>query len=741
MLNKGMYIGERYEIIERVGSGGMSDVYKAKDHKLGRFVAIKVLKQEFSEDKSFVSKFKIEAQSAAGLAHPNIVNIFDVGEDNGLYYIVMELIEGITLKTYISRKGTLPVKEAVSIAVQVAQGIEAAHNNHIIHRDIKPQNIMISKEGKVKVTDFGIARAASTNTINSNAMGSVHYISPEQARNGYVDEKSDIYSLGITLFEMITGSVPFEGDSTVTIALQHVQDELPSMSTLVENVPVSVDKIVEKCTQKKPDRRYLKVSSLIADLKKSLVAPDEDFVQLIPVGSSAPMVMISEDEVNIIKRDTGIDNIMNDDRDDVEEPRKNVNIRLDENEEYEYDEFDGGHQTFDKLIAIGSILGAVLVIGAAIFFFSRFFGNCSHGVTIGINPTRATTTNNGETTDNQETTVDQRQAVVPSLVGRNVDDALALLEEKGLVGMVVEYQNSTEIQEGRVISQQIAAGEVVDKGTTINFVVSDGAADVEVPDVAGQTKEAATKLLEGLGFEVSTEFQMHDEIEVGYVIGINKEVGKKIAYASKIIIYVSQGKDTKVEIPNIKGMSKEEAEIMLGERGLVLNVLEEVYSDEVEEGCVINQDIAEGTVIDTAVTSNIVSVTISLGKEPPTTTTEAPLEATAAFRKIGTGDYTAPALTEDELATAVIRATISYIDASGARHDNEDVTEKLNGYNSDSQSVAYTTGWTHERWSITLNMDPDADDTDVVLEITLYYTDADGVLQTIDLYTYTAVAQ
>jgi len=244
MIRKGMFISDRYEIIEKVGSGGMSDVYKAKCHKLNRFVAIKVLKQEFSEDKNFVSKFKVEAQSAAGLTHPNIVNVYDVGEDDGIYYIVMELIEGITLKKYIEKKEIIPVKEAVSIAIQVAQGIEAAHNNHIIHRDIKPQNIIISREGKVKVTDFGIARAASSNTINSNAMGSVHYISPEQAKNGYIDEKSDIYSLGITLYEMITGKVPFEGDSTVSVALQHINEELPNPKLLVKDLPVSVEMII-----------------------------------------------------------------------------------------------------------------------------------------------------------------------------------------------------------------------------------------------------------------------------------------------------------------------------------------------------------------------------------------------------------------------------------------------------------------------------------------------------------------
>jgi len=228
MIKIGMMIGDRYEILEKIGTGGMSDVYKAKCHKLNRYVAIKVLKQEFSENANFVSKFRIEAQAAAGLMHPNIVNVYDVGEENGIYYIVMELVEGITLKKYIEKKARLSYKEAVSIAIQVSMGIEAAHNNHIIHRDIKPQNIIISKDGKVKVTDFGIAKAATSNTITSNVMGSVHYTSPEQARGGYSDEKSDIYSLGITMFEMLTGRVPFNGETTVAIAIKHIQEEMPS---------------------------------------------------------------------------------------------------------------------------------------------------------------------------------------------------------------------------------------------------------------------------------------------------------------------------------------------------------------------------------------------------------------------------------------------------------------------------------------------------------------------------------
>lgn len=280
MIKLGMLIGDRYEILDKIGTGGMSDVYKAKDQKLNRFVAVKVLKQEFSENKNFVSKFRVEAQAAAGLMHPNIVNVYDVGEENGIHYIVMELVEGITLKKYIEKKVRLTTKEAISIAIQVAMGIEAAHNNHIIHRDIKPQNIIISKEGKVKVTDFGIAKAASSNTITSNVMGSVHYTSPEQARGGFSDEKSDIYSMGITFFEMLTGRVPFNGDTTVAIAIKHIQDEMPSPRVYVPEIPVSVEKIVLKCTQKSPDRRYQSMGEMIKDLKRSLINPDEDFVKI-----------------------------------------------------------------------------------------------------------------------------------------------------------------------------------------------------------------------------------------------------------------------------------------------------------------------------------------------------------------------------------------------------------------------------------------------------------------------------
>ena len=294
MLLQGTILGNRYEIEGKIGTGGMADVYKGKDLKLNRYVAIKVLKSEFSSNKNFVSKFKVEAQSAAGLMHHNIVNVYDVGEENGLYYFVMELVEGITLKHYIEKKMRLSYKEALSIAIQVSNGIEAAHNNGIIHRDIKPQNIIISREGKVKVADFGIARAASSDTVTSHAMGSVHYTSPEQARGGYSDAKSDIYSIGITLFEMVTGRVPVDGATTVSIAIKHIQEEMPSPRMYVPDLPISVEKIIMKCTQKNPDRRYYNMGELIADLKKACTNPDEDFVVIQEARSNAGTKVITD---------------------------------------------------------------------------------------------------------------------------------------------------------------------------------------------------------------------------------------------------------------------------------------------------------------------------------------------------------------------------------------------------------------------------------------------------------------
>ena len=394
MLNPGTYLQDRYEILGRIGSGGMSVVYKAKCHTLDRLVAIKVLKEEFASDENFVSKFKMEAQAAARLSHPNIVNVYDVVDEGDLHYIVMELIEGITLKNYIEKKGFLENKEAIGIAIQVAQGIAAAHEQHIIHRDIKPQNMIISKDGTVKVADFGIARAVSSQTMNATAVGSVHYISPEQARGGYCDERSDIYSFGITLYEMVTGRVPFEGDNTVAVALAHLEEAVTPPSQLNPMVSRGLEEIILKCTQKKPDRRYPSIGDVITDLRHVMVDPDYDIY-----GSGLETDEENDPSITRPISREELAQIQGRRRSRVEEAAvQEVEPEEDETEEPEYfsdeDEYEEKSQPeqpthkkrtvkkkekdvstqFERIIMVMGIVAAILVAVVVIFVFSRLTG-------------------------------------------------------------------------------------------------------------------------------------------------------------------------------------------------------------------------------------------------------------------------------------------------------------------------------------------------------------------------------
>ena len=328
MVKDGIVLGKRYAVLSKIGAGGMADVYKGRDQMLNRYVAIKVLKKQYKEDENFVRKFRSEAQAAAGLIHPNIVNVYDVGEDRGLNYMVMELVEGITLKEYIERKGRLSHKETISIAIQMCSGIGAAHASGIIHRDIKPQNIIISKDGKVKVTDFGIAKAITSNTVSTNAMGSVHYTSPEQARGGFSDQRSDIYSIGITLFEMVTGQVPFDGETTVEVAMKHLQQEITPPSELVPDIPYSLEQIIKKCTEKSPDRRYQDIGDLMADLKQSLVDPDGDFVQMVDLDEQAKTVIMTKGTTSKVKESRRVNLSKNEDEDEDDEEEDDGNYHV-----------------------------------------------------------------------------------------------------------------------------------------------------------------------------------------------------------------------------------------------------------------------------------------------------------------------------------------------------------------------------------------------------------------------------
>lgn len=613
MLTNGTILNDRYEILSKVGSGGMSDVYKAKCHKLNRYVAIKVLKSEFSEDRNFVSKFRAEAQAAAALSHPNIVNIYDVGEENGLYYIVMELVEGITLKKYIDKKGRIDVKEAVSIAIQVAQGIQTAHSHHIIHRDIKPQNIIISREGKVKVTDFGIARASSFQTISSNAVGSVYYISPEQARGSYSDERSDIYSLGITLYEMVTGMLPFEGDNTVAVALQHIQNELPSPRDYTPDLPISVEKIIYKCTQKKPERRYAKASDVIADLKKSLITPDEDFVQLIPVNPQAPTISLTEEEVTVLKK--------NSNREEENErpvlPKSKANPNSNFYKE-EVEEGDRVNPKVEKMMTILSVVAAVLIVCLLIFIIMKMMpkGNNNENPTSGQTtstldtstvPTSSTVPAQTETTTNGVNMV-----TVPSVVGFSEADALISLNQMNLGITVTGRESSDTIEAGKIIRQEVEAGTSIARNSTIGVVVSTGPEKFSMLDVSGKTEQSAIAALKDKELEVTSEYIYSDEIEKGIVISSNPTPNTMIMKKDKVTITVSMGPEFKeVPVPDVKGMTLEEAKLALEKEGFILGKTEEAESTEVAAGKIISQNLEAGKIAKQGTSVNLV---VSKGK-------------------------------------------------------------------------------------------------------------------------------
>ena len=548
MVKIGMVIGDRYEVLEKIGTGGMSDVYKAKDHKLNRLVAVKVLKQEFSENENFVSKFRVEAQSTAGLLHPNTVNVYDVGDEDGINYIVMELVDGITLKKYIEKKSRLSVKEAVSIAIQVAMGLEAAHNNGIIHRDIKPQNIMISRDGKVKVTDFGIAKAATSNTITSNVMGSVHYTSPEQARGGYSDAKSDIYSLGITLFEMLTGRVPFNGDTTVAIAIKHIQEDLPSPAEYNEEIPISVEKIVLKCCQKSPDRRYQNAAELIADLKRSLITPDKDFVSLVDPDEEGATRVASEEEEDMLHEQAGgmsyteqlrlKSEVMGDyDRDDHYDDydRKKPKRRYDDDDEdlYSYDRpanrrrssgsgsGSGTPSRVEKLTIIMAIISAVLVGFIVILLLGRslgIFGSSEEG-NEGVSTELSSTEEGADSSDGIQ---------IPDVVGKTYAEAVSILQDDKGFKVTKEADSNNTAAKDTVASMSPKAGEKAKSGSTITLYVSNGSnykasaattevstakseGQVTVPNVIGMTSEDAVITLVEAGLEAGKVVETANE--------------------------------------------------------------------------------------------------------------------------------------------------------------------------------------------------------------------------------------
>lgn len=609
ILRPGTFLQDRYEILEKIGSGGMSDVFKALCHKLNRLVAIKLLKEEFSSDSGFVSKFKMEAQAAARLSHPNIVNIYDVVDEENLHYIVMELIEGITLKNYISKKGCLDVKEAIGVAMQVAQGIAAAHEQGIIHRDIKPQNIIIARDGKVKVADFGIARAASSQTLSATAVGSVHYISPEQARGGYSDVRSDIYSLGITMYEMVAGRVPFQGDNTVTVALAHLETPITPPSYYNEDIPIGLENIILKSTEKKPEYRYANMVEVIADLRHALVDPDGDFVQHNPQVDDSQTVIIGKPELEQIRsgrkvqsdQPAGIHGNRKKEQRNERRPERVQESLPPGNRTKREDSGEDINPKIEKLLTAAGIVVAVIIVIVLIVVFAKIGGLFRFG-------SSKTTESTAEVT--AEETLSDKSVRMPDVLGLAADIASQKLKDSGGLYMKTSnYVFSETVAEGDIVSQDPSAGTVVDKYSAVYVVISKGPEHVtiDLTKLGLEKMDAATakSTLEAKGLEVKVEQKNSDSVSNGYVISYSPVEAKE---GDTVTIVSSSGPalTNPVVVPNITGQTQELAGELLADVGLVEGTVTEASSETVARGNVISQSTPAGTQVEAGTAVNFV---------------------------------------------------------------------------------------------------------------------------------------
>lgn len=590
MLKPGMYLQERYEIIEKIGSGGMADVYKAKCHTLNRLVAVKVLKKELSGNEEFVSRFKLEAQAVARISHPNIVNIFDVVDEGDTHYIIMELIEGITLKSYIAKKGFLEVKETIGIAIQMAQGISAAHQQNIIHRDIKPQNIIISMDGKVKVADFGIAGAASPSSREGKAIGSVHYISPEQATGKMVDARSDIYSLGITMFEMVTGRLPFDGENTVTVAMAHLKDPIASPKDSNPDIPESLEEIILTCTEKRPEDRYQTAEEVITDLRKALIDPYG--LHLDPPGNKNRLQK-EEPAKDEGKSETGEESAL-------EYPAQEKAAEGAEGHGFghtDYDRHQRGRQLdithqLERIFAVAGVAAAIIIVAVLLIMAVRlgriFLSGASH-----VRPGESQASSVAEVTT---AAIAEGQVSMPNLLTKPLPmtekEARELLEECGLNMVVSSVENSNEIPIGYIMAQEYPEGTVLEKNTTVNVKVSKGSGNIDltVLELTGMDGETAKKLLTERNLVVTVADEFHNTVPLGRVIRYEPESPRE---GETVTLFISKGPAQAI-VPDVTELLPEEADALLLAAGFIPGAIGEAYSDTVEAGRVFNQTAPGG---------------------------------------------------------------------------------------------------------------------------------------------------
>lgn len=606
MLRTGMLLQDRYEILDQIGTGGMSEVYRARCHKLNRLVAIKVLKEEFSQDTNFVSKFKMEAQSAAGLSHPNIVSVYDVVDEGDLHYIVMEVIEGITLKSYIMKKGRLGIKESIGIAMQVAQGIGAAHDQHIVHRDIKPQNMIISRDGKVKVADFGIARAVSSQTIGSTAVGSVHYISPEQAKGGYSDARSDIYSLGITMYEMVTGELPFDGENTVTIALAHLDKPIVPPSQLNPEVTPSLERIILKCTQKKPERRYSDAYELIADLRRALLDPNDDFLKQEPeTDMASPTVVIGGDDLNLIQDGAARENGAEDgpeasaDLSGKPESKKRKKDKKGRKKDLPEDV----NPQIERILTTVGIAAAFIIMIVVAVMLAKLGGVFNRG--------SGSTGTNGSAEAVESTDAGASQSIVPDLAGMTEEEARTALEKLSLVA-VFEYQQSDDALTGLVIGQSVAPDTAVTRQSEVTVTVGEGSGKLNLTRLGleSMTVSEAQALLTEQNLTVTVQKESSDKAAADMVLRYEPEMA---APGETVTLYVSSGPAVPLtKVPDIVHNTPEQARMKLEAALLTVGTVTEERSETVPKGTIISQSLPADS---DAPRGTAVGYVVSTGKE------------------------------------------------------------------------------------------------------------------------------
>lgn len=544
----GKILGKRYEITEKIAQGGMSVVYKALDLNLNRYDAIKVLNQEFASNKEILERFKQEANAVAFLSHPNIVNIYNVGSEDNIHYIVMEYVKGDTLKEIIRAKGHLSNEETLNYSYQIARALESAHNSNIIHRDIKPQNIIVTKDGLVKVTDFGIAKHSDSATITNSGkiIGSAHYFSPEQARGNMTDQRSDIYSLGITMYEMVTGSVPFDAESPITIALKHMQEALPSPRKLNSKVSDGLEKVIMRATEKNPIERYQKIEDLMTDMRALMNGGQLTMESSSTINGSTQIMSAVVPERGFHMEDDDM----------IDDPKPENNRK--------------------KALIIGLAMILVVVLGA--FIGDRVFGGNS----------------------NKPPVVQEEVDVeVPVLKDLMKDEADALLKEKGLV-LEVQSTEPSDLPVDTVIKSIPESGQMVKKGSTVAVILSAGKEEKLVPDITGITTDTARMILENNGFNLGQVSEENDDlIPEGEIISQDPAVNTSLPKGSAVNVLVSKGAEVKVaNMPSLIAKTEREAKGLLESKGLILGEVKKIpIGDETKNGRIVEQSIPENTEI------------------------------------------------------------------------------------------------------------------------------------------------